>query len=67
MWAFAKALLLVGRYFRRIAVALESIRELYELDLSSRGVYRTRTPTKDDEVDIMYGAKQSADIQDEWR
>lgn len=64
MWPFAKALLLTSRYLRRIAVALEDLRRLYEMDLRARNVYfAPETPVKDT-VDICYGP-QSTD-NDEW-
>lgn len=59
MWAFAKALLLVARYIRRIAVALEGLLELYELDLRSRGIFRVEKnlAPADRAVEISYGAR----------
>ncbi len=63
MWAFAKAILLLSRYFRRMAVAQEELVRLYKLDLESRGVSDirydpTHKPTKDDMAEIMYGVKE---------
>lgn len=62
MWV--KALFLLARYFRRIALALEGLRELYELDLQSRGIVRVR-PGVTDEVEVMYGPKHKAP-EEEW-
>lgn len=54
MWAFAKAVLLLARYVRRVGVELESIRQLYELDLQSRGIVRV-DPRLVDQVELCYG------------
>jgi len=64
MWAFAKAVLLIARHFRRIARELESMRQLYELDLQSRGVWRVQPGLKD-EVELQYGEqpRKSGQIQ----
>ena len=57
MWAFAKAVLLASRYLRRIAVAIELIAELYELDLRSRDIFRAPAPGARDESELLYGPK----------
>lgn len=54
MFTSAKALLLIARYFRRIAIALESIHRLYELELGQQNIIIT-TPGLRDEVEITYG------------
>jgi hypothetical protein len=48
---------------RRIADALEGIRELYELDLIERGIYKPRDGMAD-EVEICYGPKEPS--EPEW-
>ena len=73
MWAIAKSVMLVARYFRRIALALEAIRELYELDLASRGIVRV-DPNLRDEVEITYGVEAvgvdgkggRTEVEEEW-
>ncbi len=59
MRAFAKAVLHLARYIRRIALALEGIQELYELDLRSRDIWRLDPRLKREEsaVEISYGAR----------
>lgn len=56
MLSLAKSLLLIARYFRRIAVSLEKIQALYELDLMERGI-RQYDSTITDEVEVSYGSK----------
>jgi hypothetical protein len=61
MWAFAKSLLLIARYSRRIAVSLETLTELYRLDLESRGINTIRIdpsykPTKDEMTEVAYSS-----------
>ncbi len=63
MWAFAKAILLLSRYFRRMANAQEELVRLYKLDLAARGIDDirydpTRKPEKGDMAEIMYGVKE---------
>lgn len=60
MIALAKALLLIARYFRRIAISLEQIKSLYELELKHQGIMHI-DPTIDDEVEISYGSKSIVD------
>lgn len=69
MFALGKALLILGRYLRRIAISLESIHELYALELAERGIYKPRKSSggKDDEVEVMYGAKPEAEDSEDWR
>lgn len=62
MWALAKSVLLFARYFRRIAIALESLDHSYKLDLASRGIHDIKfdpnyKPTKDDMTEISYSSK----------
>ena len=65
MWAFAKTVLLVARYFRRIAVALESLRDLYEMDLASRGIQKTQPGLKDP-VEVVYGPVETKTEEESW-
>ena len=58
MRAFAKAVLTLARYIRRMAVALEEIRDLYQLDLAERGLNVKRPAAPGDELEIMYGARE---------
>ncbi len=54
----AKALLLIARYFRRIAVALEGLLALYTADCQARDVYVFEGKhSKDDEVVVTYSSK----------
>lgn len=65
MWAFAKALLLIARYFRRIAIALERHNDLYRLDLADRGIIELK-PGVEDHVEVAYGPqKPTQDEEDE--
>lgn len=66
MWGIAKATLVVARYFRRIAESLEAIRELYELDLSERGIYLRKPMGKEDETEVMYGVKSDSTSSRDW-
>jgi len=63
MFALAKSLLILGRYLRRIAIALESIHRLYELELRQQGIIAL-DPTLQDEIEITYGPKSPLDLQD---
>jgi hypothetical protein len=56
MWTTAKALFLIARYFRRIAIALEGIHSLYKLELATKGIFQLDPKIKD-EVEFMYGPK----------
>ena len=51
-----KALLIIARSFRRMAVALEHIESLYRLELNAQGIYETRAGLKDD-VEVTYGVR----------
>jgi hypothetical protein len=62
MWAFAKAVLLLARYARRIAVSLEQIRDLYELELRYQGIVQLKSEVTD-EVEVVYGAQPPAQNQ----
>lgn len=64
MWPFVKSIFLLARYIRRIAVALEGMRRLYEADLESRGVYLKPDKPIIDKVDISYGYKAPKDGSD---
>lgn len=48
---------------KRVAAALEGIRDLYEMDLRSRGIY-SFDPKIRDKVEISYGPQEPVD-QDE--
>ena len=66
MFALAKSLLVLGRYLRRIALALESMNELYALELAERGIYRPRpSGGKADEVEISYEVRHGGNTE-EW-
>jgi hypothetical protein len=54
MWATIRLIRLFVRSLARTAVALEDIRDLYRLDLESRGV-RPVQPDVMDHVEVMYG------------
>lgn len=56
MLALAKAVLLLSRSFRRIALSLERIEALYRLELQSQGIYQT-DPGLKDEVEVSYGTR----------
>ena len=53
LWVFTKSL-------RRIASALEEIRDLYKLELSTRGIMPL-SPGVKDEVEVVYGYQASAE------
>lgn len=64
MWAFAKAILLMSRFVRRVAIALEALVRLYKLDLESRGIYDTppikyTSDSPSDMAEISYTVKDS--------
>ena len=54
MWAAFKVLRLFARSLVRIAVALEELRDLYRLDLASRGIVRVYANIMDP-VEVSYG------------
>lgn len=56
MFAFAKAIIQVAKALRRIAIALEDIRTMYELELKTRGIHRY-DPSLNDETIVSYGAQ----------
>ena len=53
MLAFARALLILARYVRRGAVALEELARLHRLDLDSRGLIPP-TASVADPVEVSY-------------
>ncbi len=53
MIGLARAVILVARYFRRIAISLEKIHDLYVLDLESRGI-RKPIPGVHDIDELVY-------------
>ena len=55
MWVAIRILRLFGKNLTRIACALEEIRDLYRLDLASRGVIATDASLRD-QVEVMYGS-----------
>lgn len=57
MWAFIRTLRLFTKSLTRIASALESIRDLYRVDLESRGI-RLTDPSISDEIEVMYSARE---------
>lgn len=61
MWAAIRTLRLFVKSLTRIAAALEDIRDLYRLDLATRGIVQT-SPTVTDAVEISYGY-QEPDVQ----
>jgi len=65
MWALAKAVLLIARYFRRIAVALEAIQASYSLDLRSRGIFEL-DPKMRDKVEVSYGPQETKEEEEEY-
>lgn len=58
MIGLARAVMLVARYFKRIAISLEAIQELYALDLESRGV-RKQVPGVHDPDEFFYSEEKS--------
>jgi hypothetical protein len=56
MFALIKALLLIARYYRRIALSLEHMERLKVLELRANGIYET-DPAVSDEVEVSYGVK----------
>lgn len=65
MKPFIKALRIFANPLLRIAIALEDLRRLYELDLKSRGVYFAPEIPIKDMVDICYGPQPVKD-DEEW-
>jgi hypothetical protein len=57
MWLAIKVLRLFAKSLVRIAVALEELRDLYRLDLATRGIILTNPDVKD-EVEIIYGVQE---------
>ena len=55
MWAAFRILRLTLKSLSRIATALEELRDLYRLELSSRGVMQSN-PALHDPVEVQYGA-----------
>lgn len=60
-----RALILVARQFGKIAAELRGLRELYELDLNSRGIYRP-TPGMRDDVELSYEVKEPDKSALDW-
>lgn len=60
MIGLARAVLLVARYFRRIAISLEKIHDLYALDLESRGIRKATAHVKD--VDELVYSNAPSDL-----
>ena len=60
MFLVLRAFHTFGRSLVRIAIVLESLRDLYQLDLSSRGIIQI-TPDIEDEVEIAYGSRPADD------
>lgn len=54
MWATIRVIRLFVKSLSRIAAALESMRDLYQLDLKSRGIVPTDS-TVVDQVEVSYG------------
>lgn len=54
MWATIRTLRLFVKSLSRAAAALESLRDLYQLDLRSRGIVPTDS-TVMDPVEVSYG------------
>lgn len=54
MWAAIRIIRLCVKSLSRIAAALESLRDLYELDLESRGIIRADARLTD-QVEVSYG------------
>lgn len=65
MWGFAKAILILARQFRRLGDEVAALRELYELDCNSRGIYRMPKTAIHDDTEISYDVKQGT-AADEW-
>lgn len=55
MWATIRTIRLFTKSLVRIALALESLRSLYELDLAARGIV-PQDPTLTDRVEVQYGS-----------
>jgi hypothetical protein len=56
MFAFVRAILILAKSLKRIAVVLEKIHALYELELRYQGIVQI-TPGIVDEVEVSYGTK----------
>ncbi len=54
MWTAFRILRMLAKSFATIAASLSDIRDLYRLDLASRGVIQIN-PTIKDEVEVAYG------------
>lgn len=54
MWATIRTIRLFTKSLVRIAAALEAIRDLYQLDLASRGIIPTDATIRD-QVEVSYG------------
>ena len=54
------SLLAFARDIRRISKSLETLAELYQLDLETRGIFRRDRSIKD-EVLVMYGSGKEED------
>lgn len=61
MGAFARSIIFLARFIRRGVIALEGIRELYELDLASRGITRINKDLHD-EMTISYGPAKEEEL-----
>lgn len=61
MWATVRAIRLFSKSLSRIAAALEELRDLYRLDLASRGVTPTDTSIRD-QVEVAYGYIEDRDV-----
>jgi hypothetical protein len=56
--ALVKALLVIARSFRRIAVSLEHIESMYRLELKLAGIHEVVVkPGAVDDVEILYGVR----------
>lgn len=61
-----KALLLIARYFKRQALAQESLLDLYAQDCAGRGIYlrseAQRRADADDKIEISYGSTHKSNL-----
>jgi hypothetical protein len=57
MWSAIRTLRLFVKSLTRIASAIEEIRDLYKLELASRGI-TPLSPAVHDEVEVVYGYRE---------
>lgn len=55
MWLALRVIRLFSKDLSRLATAVSDLRDLYRLDLASRGIIQTN-PSLKDELEVAYGA-----------